>query len=240
MATKIIAHRGYSDKYPENTLTAFRAALELGSDAIELDVHLTADGQLVVHHDYYLGSPDNGEGLIFKKGLPYIKSLKIGANDVIPRLEEVFELVGDKMQYELELKGFTETFLQKVIDLAKQCNVIQSIEFTSPNSYNLTKIRGLEPGIKTGIFATPFPEWMDAELGQTLLISNAKLGGIKVLHCPLDMLDEKLIKMAHTQDLLVHAADCNTEETLHEAFSLGVDQLSTNMVELALKVRSTL
>lgn len=237
MATKIIAHRGYSDKYPENTLTAFKAALEQGSDAIELDAHLTADGQLVVHHDYYLGNPDNGEGLILKKDLTYIKGLKIGDTETIPTLQEVFELVGDKMQYELELKGFTEEFLQKVIDLVKQHNLLQNIEFTSPNTYNLTKLKTLEAGAKTGTFAAPFPGWMDKELGQTLLINNAKLGGISVLHCPLDIIDEQLITSAHTDGLLVHAADCNTEDTLQKAFLLGVDQLSTNMLELALKVR---
>jgi glycerophosphoryl diester phosphodiesterase len=238
MATKIIAHRGYSDKYPENTLTAFKAALDHGSDAIELDVHMTSDGQLVVHHDYYLGNPDNGEGLIFEKDLAHIKGLKIGDNETIPTLEEVFKLVGDKIQYELELKGFTNEFLQKVVDLVKRFDLAGNIEFTSPTVYNLTKLKQLEPSFKTGTFAAPFPGWMDKELGQTLLINGAKLGGINVLHCPLDMIDEQLVASAHDSDLLVHAADCNTEETLQKAFTLGVDQLSTNMLELALEARS--
>lgn len=237
MATKIIAHRGYSDKYPENTLTAFKAALDHGSDAIELDVHMTSDGQLVVHHDYYLGNPDNGEGLIFTKDLAYIKGLTIGETETIPTLEEVFELVGDKMQYELELKGFTDDFLQKVMELVKRFNLLGNIEFTSPTVYNLTKLKELEPNAKTGTFAAQFPGWMDKGLGQTLLINGAKLGSIKVLHCPLDMIDEQLIEAAHKEGLLVHAADCNTQETLQKALGLGVDQLSTNMLELALEVR---
>lgn len=237
MTTKIIAHRGYSDKYPENTLTAFKAALDCGSDAIELDVHMTADGRLVVHHDYYLGSPDNGDGLIFTRDLAYIKSLRIGEAETIPALEEVFELVGDKMKYELELKGFTDEFLQKVIELVKRFNLVGNIEFTSPTVYNLTKIKELEPNAKTGTFAAPYPGWMDKGLGQTLLINGAKLGNINVLHCPLDMIDEQLIEAAHKENLLVHAADCNTQETLQKALDLGVDQPSTNMLELALEVR---
>lgn len=237
MATKIIAHRGYSDKYPENTLTAFKAALDHGSDAIELDVHMTADGQLVVHHDYYLGSPDNGEGLIFTQDLAYIKGLKVGETETIPTLEEVFQLVGDKMQYELELKGFTDEFLQKVVELVERLNLLGNIEFTSPTVYSLTKLKELEPNAKTGTFAAPFPGWMDKRLGQMLLINGAKLGSINVLHCPLDMIDGQLIEAAHNEGLLVHAADCNTSESLQKACRLGVDQLSTNMLELALEVR---
>lgn len=237
MITKIIAHRGYSDRYPENTLAAFKAALDHGSDAIELDVHMASDGQLVVHHDYYLGNPDNGEGLVFTKDLAYIKGLKIGETETIPTLEEVFELVGGKMQYELELKGFTEDFLQKVVELVKRFDLAGNIEFTSPTVYSLTKLKELEPSFKTGTFAAPFPGWMDKGLGQTLLINGGKLGSINVLHCPLDMIDEQLITSAHNAGLLIHAADCNTEETLQKAFALGVDQLSTNTLELALEAR---
>lgn len=218
---KIIAHRGYSGKYPENTLTAFKAALDHGSDAIELDVHMTSDGKLVVHHDYYLGNPDNGDGLIFEKNLAYIKSLKIGDGERIPTLEEVFELVSDKMQFELELKGFTDEFLRKVVDLVKRFDLAGNIEFTSPIVYNLTKLKEWESNFKTGAFAVPFPGWMDKELGQTLLINGAKLGGINVLHCPLDMIDEQLIASAHVGGLLVHAADCNSKEALQKPTCLA-------------------
>lgn len=237
MMTKIIAHRGYSAKYPENTLTAFKAALDSKSDGIELDVHFTSDGQLIVHHDYYLGNPDASQSTVFKKDSAYIKSLKVGATEHIPTLQQVFTLIGDKMQYELELKGFTEEFLQKVIALANDFGLTNKIEFTSPITYNLSRLKQLRPSLKTGMFATPFPDWMDKELGQTLLINNAKLGGIKVLHCPLQMIDQDLITLAHAEKLLVHAADCNTPEAFQKAFTLGVDQLSTNRPELAVAFR---
>jgi glycerophosphoryl diester phosphodiesterase len=228
MKTKIIAHRGNTKSHPENTLSAFKAALESGADAIELDVHLTSDGELVVHHDYYLGNPDNGEGKIYEKDLAYIQSLKIGDAEKIPTLEEVFELIGDKLQYEIELKGFTEEFLTKVIALVKKHGLADVIEFTSPNAYNLTRIKTLEPSFKTGTFVAALPGWMDKQLGQTLAINNALLGNINVLHCPFSLIDEAFIKMAHDQALLVHAADCDVDDDLRAVFSMGVDQLSTN------------
>jgi glycerophosphoryl diester phosphodiesterase len=236
--TKLIAHRGNTKSHPENTLSAFKAALESGADAIELDAHLTSDGELIVHHDYYLGSPDNGEGKIYEKDLAYIQSLKIGDSEKIPTLEEVFELIGNKLQYEIELKGFTEEFLTKVIALVKKHDLANVIEFTSPNAYNLTRIKALEPSFKTGTFVAALPGWMDEQLGQTLAINNALLGNINVLHCPFTLINEEFIVVAHSKGLLVHAADCDIEDDLRVAFSVGVDQLSTNELNLAISLRT--
>ncbi|EDK72333.1 glycerophosphoryl diester phosphodiesterase [candidate division TM7 genomosp. GTL1] len=233
---KIIAHRGYHKNHPENTLAAFQEALQKGADAIELDAHETKDGQLVVHHDYYLGNPDNGEELIVQRDAAYIRGLRIDDTEKIPLLNDVFELIGNKMQYELELKGFTDRFLLSVIEIVKRFDLFESIEFTSPTVYILTRLKELEPGFKTGFFATPFPGWMDKELGQTILINNALLGRIGVLHCPLEMIDDELLVSAHKHGLKVHAADCNTEEELRKAFELGVDQLSTDELELAVSI----
>jgi len=237
MKTKLIAHRGDTKDHPENTLSAFKAALENGADAIELDVHLTNNGELVVHHDYYLGNPDDGEGKIYEKDLAYIKGLKIGDAEKIPKLEEVFELVGDKLQYEIELKGFTEEFLVKVIALVKKHNLSNVIEFTSPNVYNLTRIKTLEPSFKTGTFVAALPGWMDKQLGQTLALNNALLGNINVLHCPISLIDKEFIQTTHGKGLFIHVADCDTDDDLRAAFGMNVDQLSTNELGLALSLR---
>lgn len=231
---KIIAHRGYSKNHPENTVPAFKEALGMGAEAIELDVHATKDSKLVVHHDYYLGNPDSGEGIISQKEYAYIQGLKVGESEHIPRLSEVFQQIGNKMQYEIELKGFTPEFLGAVLEEVKKFSLLDSVEFTSPTVYCLTYLKNLEPRARTGFFATPFPSWMDAELGELLLFNNALLGKINVLHCPLSIIDVSFISDAHTHGLEIHAADCNTEEELRRAISLGVDQLSTNEFELAL------
>lgn len=237
MKTKLIAHRGDTKNHPENTLSAFKAALENGADAIELDAHLTSDGELIVHHDYYLGNPDNGEGKIYEKDLAYIHGLKIDDTEKIPTLEEVFKLIGNNLQYEIELKGFTEEFLTKVITLVKKYNLQDVIEFTSPNVYNLTRIKELEPSFKTGTFVAVLPGWMDKQLGQTLAINNALLGNINVLHCPFALVDNEFIQTAHDNGLLVHIADCDVDDDLRAAFNMNVDQLSTNELALALSLR---
>lgn len=236
--TRIIAHRGYTKEHPENTLAAFAAALALGSDGVELDVHATSDGEIIIHHDYYLGHPDNGAGLIFQQSSDYVKNLKIGEKEKISTLKEVFELAGKRLNYEIELKGFTGEFLEKIVDLVRRFELIDNVEFTSPSVYSLTKIKELLPDAKTGYFVSFFPEWMDDELGRALLINNALLGGITVLHCPWEMINARLIEEAHQNKLLIHAANCDTKQALQKAFSFKVDQLSTNVLELALAQRT--
>lgn len=237
---KIIAHRGDTAHHPENTLSSFKAALENGADAIELDVHTTRDGSLVVHHDYYLGKPDNGSGLIFKKDISYIQSLKIDETETVPTLEEVFKAIGRKLHYELELKGVNEESLAAIIGLAKKHDLAEFIEFTSSSCATLTRLKALNPALKTGMFTPLVPVWMGKDLAQQLLIDAALLGGMDVIHCPVDMLDGQFIELAHSKNLIVHAADCETAEFLRQAFLSNADQLSTSNLQLALAVRREL
>ena len=70
---KVFAHRGFSGKYPENTMLAFEKAVEVGADGIELDVHLSADGELVIIHDELVDRTTDGTGLVGSKTLAELK-----------------------------------------------------------------------------------------------------------------------------------------------------------------------
>ena len=80
--TKIYAHRGFSEKYPENTMLAFEKAVEIGVDGIELDVHLTKDNELVIIHDEDVKRTTNGEGLVKDMTLEELKKLDASATFV--------------------------------------------------------------------------------------------------------------------------------------------------------------
>lgn len=105
----IIAHRGASREAPENTLAAFARALELGADGIELDVHRTADGVVVVHHDP-VPKPAAGESGLAWKPLAAmtaaeVRRIQVGGTHNIPTLDEVLDLVGNRAIVYCELKG---------------------------------------------------------------------------------------------------------------------------------------
>ena len=108
----IFAHRGASAVAPENTLPAFVKALELGADGIELDVQATADGELVVLHDFNLERTTTGAGLLRKRTLAQLVDVDAGirfndafAGTPIPTLEQVFELTAGRCIVNVEIKN---------------------------------------------------------------------------------------------------------------------------------------
>ncbi len=117
--TKNFAHRGFSGKYPENTMLAFRKAVEEGVDGIELDVQLTKDGEVVIIHDETIDRTTDGKGLVVSYTYDELRKFdasfkfrgQCGFNP-IPTLREYFELVKDKnLVTNIELKtGLNEYF----------------------------------------------------------------------------------------------------------------------------------
>lgn len=100
----VIGHRGAAGLKPENTLPSFETALELGVDAVELDVHLV-ENTLVVIHDSTLERTTNGTGNLAECTLETLRALDAGAGSQVPLLEEVFELVPPEIGINVELKG---------------------------------------------------------------------------------------------------------------------------------------
>jgi len=112
----VVGHRGWSQKYPENTLASFRGALDLGVDAIELDVHVTKDDHVVVIHDEDVERTTDGKGPVREMTLAEVKKLDAGgwfdakfAHERIPTLEEVMDLVAGRAALAVEVKCPGET-----------------------------------------------------------------------------------------------------------------------------------
>ncbi|MDC3107983.1 glycerophosphodiester phosphodiesterase family protein [Paracoccaceae bacterium] len=103
------AHRGYHSslvnykKIPENSLDAFRQAIEKNY-SIEMDIHLTRDFKIVVFHDFFLGRLTTKTGFVFNKNLDYIKEAKLSNNQTIPTIEEAFNLINGRVPVLLEIK----------------------------------------------------------------------------------------------------------------------------------------
>jgi glycerophosphoryl diester phosphodiesterase len=100
-----IGHRGAKAHAAENTLASFELALAMGSDGIELDVHVCATGELVVIHDFTVDRTTNGTGEVHKLSLAQLKALAVEGAHSIPTLDEVFELVSKRCFLNIEMKG---------------------------------------------------------------------------------------------------------------------------------------
>lgn len=151
----VIAHRGASADTPENTLSAFHEAIRQKADAIELDVQMTSDKELVIMHDPTLNRTTNGKGLIATKTLSEIKKLDAGikfdsqfCGECIPTLDEVFKVFGKKTNYVVELKFYhikTRPFAKQVYDLVAQYGLIDCVLFLSFDFRLLRHIKKLNP-----------------------------------------------------------------------------------------------
>ena len=156
----IIAHRGDSANAPENTLPAFRRAWERGADGIELDVRLTADGQLVVHHDRRLGRTNGGSGLVSNAALAEIRALDSGGwfspefrGQTAPTLDEVFEALPPDYLINVEMKAVISgmrRIAHRVAEVIRRHGRWRSTLAASFNPISLGELRRIEPRIMRG------------------------------------------------------------------------------------------
>lgn len=102
--TLIYAHRGDSVNYPENTLLAFQMAMESGAYGVELDLHATSDGAVVVIHDRSLERTTSGRGYVDEQPLAAVREVDAGSGEGVPTFAEVLDLVGDRLHFDLEVK----------------------------------------------------------------------------------------------------------------------------------------
>ncbi|MBN1469800.1 MAG: glycerophosphodiester phosphodiesterase [Fusobacteriaceae bacterium] len=157
-----IAHRGFSGLYPENTLIAFKNAIEAGCDGIETDLHLTKDGIIVLCHDETIDKTTNGSGFIreysysdlikFDAGIKFNMKFK---GEIIPTLEDLLIIVNDKnIILNLELKNdiiHYEGLEEKTLELIDKYKMIDKVIISSFNHDSMKKIRQLNTKIKIGL-----------------------------------------------------------------------------------------
>jgi glycerophosphoryl diester phosphodiesterase len=115
---KKIGHRGAKGYEPENTLISFQKALDMQVDGIELDVHLSADSEIMVIHDETINRTTNGKGFVNKLSLRELKAFRIDDKHEIPTLKEVFDLVNQGCFINIELKSYDTT--EKVVSLIEK------------------------------------------------------------------------------------------------------------------------
>lgn len=243
----IHAHRGFSLRAPENTLPAFEAAIEAGADAIEFDLHYTRDSKIVVHHAYFLGKTNNGQGLLAECVFDELRVLDAGhwfherfSGERIPTLEEVLRVGQNRCKFEIQLCSISRDFIEDVLMTIEDFGVIDDTEITSSFPHVLMQLRQLNPTVCIGVLSSSGPEWMTDELW--FLHTNQTLELIKaqVVHIPNRRLQESIVANFKAHGYRTHAADCNTIQDFKNAVKSRVDQFSTDNLLKALEFRDEL
>lgn len=206
---------------PENTLRSFRRAIELGADAIELDVQLV-DGQLVVFHDRFLGRTTNGFGFLARKRFDELRKLDAGKGERIPTLPEVLNLVARRVWVNIELKGHGTA--KPVVALLE--NYVghrgwrwEDFLISSFDHDQLRVVQRLQPALRLGMLFNKSPH--DA-------VGRAAALGAYSLHLPRLGVKAELVHAAHEACLKVFAYTVNALHDLARMHRLGVDGVFTN------------
>lgn len=238
-APRVIAHRGASQRAPENTIRAFLTAVSLGADAIELDAKLTRDGAVVVHHDRTLERTTSGRGPLDRRRLAELEALDAGvrfgleyAGERIPTLRQVFETVGDKALYDIELSNYRQPFNRlptAVIKLINEFGFQDRVLLSSFNPVALRRAKERLPEIPRALLLTDRePWWMRRMLGTAprveIVQMEDKLAGAGAI--------EALQKGGRK----VHVWVVNGRERMQDLFRWGVDGVITDLPELAREV----
>lgn len=152
MIIRGIGHRGYPARYPENTISSFQAAIELGYTHIELDVHLSKDGIPVVMHDYRIDRLTDGSGEIRSYTFNELKKFRVMINERIPSLEEVLLLAKNQIIVSIELKNtkLYKGIEEKVYEVIQEVDMMDQVYVISFNHSSLTKLRKISNEIKIG------------------------------------------------------------------------------------------
>lgn len=235
--TLVFGHRGASAYAPMNTIPAFELAADQGADGVELDVHLSKDGQLIVLHDFTVDHTTNGQGYARDMTLAELRQLDAGVKFGeqfrgvrIPTLDEVFEAVGHRLFINVEIKSETEEtdgVEQVTADTILRHNMQNRVIVSSFNPLALRRFRAILPDVPIGFLyiegGIPFPEVV------ATLPHEAR-------HPHHPMIDAEYMEWARERGYRVNTWTVNDPDRTRELMAIGVDAVITDKPDVMLEV----
>ena len=236
---RIVAHRGVTAAAPENTLAAFRRALELGIDAVELDVRLTRDHRPAVYHYYYLDGFTTGSGPIFERTAADLGSLRVlddarAASHRIPMLDEVLDEFAGRLGLEIELKGpEPEAAYIVALLLSRFRSSWNTIEVTSFEPAILASLRAECRDIASALLFPRSEDWMRPDVVAYAALQRARLATANAVHLHPSQLNNEVVASIRAGGVEVHAHSVNDEGSLQLAVALDLPWICSDEPERA-------
>jgi glycerophosphoryl diester phosphodiesterase len=236
----VVAHRGFSGAAPENTLAAFRKAIETGSDMIELDIQLSKDGKIVVIHDDTLERTTNGQGKVADHALREIRKLDAGSwfnprfsGEKIPTLQEVLKLAKGKVLVNIEIKTPTHgqypitDLADRGLDAVKKAGMLNRVIFSSFNPASLEWVRNKEP--RAWVAFLYHHDWNS-------LSEVTKGKDWRVLNLRNSFLTRGKIEKIRQGGIKINVYTVNSEEELGQFVKWGADGIITNHPDRLIRI----
>lgn len=250
--TLVFAHRGGGGQFPENTVYAFEKSAALGVDILEMDVHETSDGAMVVLHDSKVDRTTDGSGEVRTMSLDEVRKLDAaykfttdqgatfpmrGQGIKIPTLQEVFDALPDK-RFNIEMKPESETLPGALCSLVRERSLATRVIVASGSRTNLERFRSACPEVATsGSFSevTKFVVYEKSGVGESYsppfdaIQTPARIRS-------LDLVTPEYLAAAHKLNVEVHVWIINDPDEMKRLIDLGVDGIMTDYPERLLAI----
>jgi glycerophosphoryl diester phosphodiesterase len=246
----VVAHRGGAGLAPENSLAAFRQALDLGVDALELDVHLSRDGELVVIHDPTLERTTSGSGPVAARPWADLAALRLKSgfpgrfqDERLPRLDDVLALAAGRpgLRVQVEIKGGAGDFYPgieaKVVGAIERRALADRVIAIAFEDETLRRLRALRPSLTT--YGLTSPRRLD-QRGQDLAGYLAAMQALGVAGVGLDqrLVTLEVVAEARRRGLRIGAWTVNDPEAMRRFAGMELDFITTDRPDLLKAVLS--
>ncbi len=222
MSPLAIAHRGASAREPENSLAAFRTSRALGADAVELDVHASADGVFIVHHDETIGSRR-----IADCSYREIATNRLANGEMIPTLERALSAILPGMMAFVEIKALDPRFDEALIATFDACPDRTRLAVHAFDHRIVLRLTEKRPDLRSGILSASYP------IDPLRMLGDAMAW---VLWQDAGLIDEDLVTAVHSVGKLVYAWTVDEPDAMRRLLAMGVDGLCSNHPDRARQV----
>jgi glycerophosphoryl diester phosphodiesterase len=222
----LCGHRGASGHAPENTLAAFRLAIDMGVDLCELDVQQTRDDRFAVIHDDTLARTTNGRGAVWRKSLEKLQKLDAGswfgkkfADERIPSLEDVIALTRGRIKLNIELKahGHERNVATLLVDLIRRERFENDCLVSSFDHGLANEIKSIAPDLIVGYI-----------FGRNEFNDNLFSGPAEVLSANFRLITDDFMAKARSRNKQVHVWTVDRPRDAHRMKEFGVEAIITN------------
>ncbi|WP_330302783.1 MULTISPECIES: glycerophosphodiester phosphodiesterase family protein [unclassified Streptomyces] len=214
-----IGHRGVMGVEPENTLRSFVAAQNAGLDLIELDLHLSKDGALVVMHDAEVDRTTDGSGPIAEKTLAELRALDAGRGERVPVFDEVLDAV--KAPLQAEIKDLAAA--RALAEVMHRRDLVGRVEVSSFHDEAIAEVARLVPGGRTALIASRYG--ID-------VVDRAVEAGAATVCLNIRRLTLEIVEQARKADLRIIGWVVNTQDQLRLVRALELDGATTDYPEI--------
>ena len=238
-----IAHRGASSYAPENTFAAFDRALELGVNHVELDVHFSRDGHIVVIHDDTLDRTTDAIGAVADRTLAELRGLDAGswfgpeyAGERIRSLAEIFEQYKGRLHFHIEIKARAEGLASRTADMVRAHGLIEDVTITSFWKPWLEETRGYAPELTTGWLVPlgPGSSWDDSIIDQALEL------GLDQVYPRADITTAELVDTLRGHSFFVRCHSVYNEDLMRHVVDCGAAGMTINFPDKLLEYMASL